>query len=64
MVERRSRIRTVQRASLSRILAFYWHLSLLCQLCQALEATANAGTPIMALIKVSQVETEYEAVVG
>jgi len=34
----------------------------LSQLCQALEVTANAGTTIGALIRVSQVETEYEAV--
>jgi len=34
----------------------------LCQLCQALEATANAGSMIGALTKVSQVETEYETV--
>jgi len=34
----------------------------LCQLCQALEATANAGSTIGALTKVSQVETEYETV--
>lgn len=34
----------------------------LSQLCQALEATATAGSTIGALTKVSQIETEYETV--